>query len=207
MLFRSLFDNGERYTIKFGHRRVLAARIAGLSEIDAFVRPPYADSKDRAVTQLIENVQREDLPPRDLEVAVRDLLDFMKGDANAVASFLGKSRRWVNYITGASDARDALPPEAQVKAEELGSRELFDLASKTSPDKLPDAVEDAVKEKASKGAPAVKSEKKEKPVLSFTVSLMADGTISTNLTVPDKAKALIDKAVEIIRASKQKEGK
>ena len=55
-----------------GHRRVAAAKAAGLSEVPALV---IEDPGDPAALQVIENIHRRDLDPMDRARAIRRLLD------------------------------------------------------------------------------------------------------------------------------------
>lgn len=61
----------DRYEIVYGHRRVEAARRAGLTVIPAIIEG--LDDADAMVQALIENLQREDLGPMDLARALQAL--------------------------------------------------------------------------------------------------------------------------------------
>jgi ParB family chromosome partitioning protein len=87
-----VFKSGERYTIIAGHRRHLACRAANLDRIDVIVREPPRSIR---ATQLIENIQREDLNPLDVAISVRDLMAEQSVDAAGAAEALGKSKHWV----------------------------------------------------------------------------------------------------------------
>ena len=66
-----LRKNGEGYTTVYGHRRIEACRMAGLTDVDAFI-----EDMDDAVllTQaLIENVVREDMASIDIGKAFRQI--------------------------------------------------------------------------------------------------------------------------------------
>jgi ParB-like chromosome segregation protein Spo0J len=62
---------GEEYELVYGHRRVEAARRAGLEEIEAMVET--VDDTAALIQALIENVQREDMETMDKARALRDL--------------------------------------------------------------------------------------------------------------------------------------
>lgn len=55
-------EGGDKYIIVAGERRVKAHKIAGLKNIQAFIKK-YKDDSSWMVESLIENVQREDLSP------------------------------------------------------------------------------------------------------------------------------------------------
>lgn len=52
---------GERYQLIAGERRLRASRLAGLSEVPAFIRE--ADDRQMMALALVENIQRQDLNP------------------------------------------------------------------------------------------------------------------------------------------------
>jgi len=78
------------YELVAGERRVRAARMAGLREIPAIVRP-YADD-EVLVLGLVENIQRDDLNPIDKAVAYRRLVSHLGATQEEVAGRLGLDR-------------------------------------------------------------------------------------------------------------------
>ena len=91
-----------RWILNFGARRLRAARLAGLTQIPAFV-DTTADHYD----QVIENEQREGLRPLELALFVQKRLAL--GDNQAViARRLGKSRQWVTLATAMIEPPDWL---------------------------------------------------------------------------------------------------
>jgi ParB family transcriptional regulator, chromosome partitioning protein len=91
-----------RWMLNFGARRLRASKLAGLSEIPAFV-DAAADSYD----QVIENEQRKGLTPLELALFVRRRLRV--GDSQAeIARGIGKSRQYVTMATALIDAPDWL---------------------------------------------------------------------------------------------------
>ena len=79
------------YLVVIGERRVRAAREAGLRTIPAVVRD---DVDDRRMLELalVENIQREDLPPLELAEAYRLLREDHGLSQQEIASRVGKSR-------------------------------------------------------------------------------------------------------------------
>jgi ParB family chromosome partitioning protein len=73
-----------------GERRLRAARMAGLLEIPAVVRE--SDERARMELALVENLQREDLPPLDEADAYRVLMDEYGLTQEELAARVGKSR-------------------------------------------------------------------------------------------------------------------
>lgn len=78
------------YQIVAGERRWRAARMAGLTEIPAYVKE--LDDEKTAQIALIENVQREDLSPIEEAQAYRKLMDTYGMTQEQVAKAVGKSR-------------------------------------------------------------------------------------------------------------------
>ena len=87
-----------RWVLNFGARRLRASKLAGLTEIPAFI-DTTADSYD----QVIENEQREGLKPLELALFVQKRL--AAGDNQAeIAKRLGKSRQYVTRRIGPAGA-------------------------------------------------------------------------------------------------------
>ena len=81
---------GERYIIIAGERRWRAARMAGLTEIPAYV----GDYSEREIAELslIENIQREDLNPIEEAQAYKRLMTEFDLKQDEVAKRVSKSR-------------------------------------------------------------------------------------------------------------------
>ena len=91
-----------RWMLNFGARRLRASKLAGKTEVPAFV-DPMADTYD----QVIENEQRESL--KSLELALFVQRRIAKGDSQAeIARRLGKTRGYVTFICALVDAPDWL---------------------------------------------------------------------------------------------------
>lgn len=97
--------HGSGYELVAGHRRVLAARIAGLTAIPAVVRE---DVSDRLELALVENIQRVDLNAVELARAYRVLIDTYDLTQDEVAERVGKSRTTVTNTLRALTAPQAL---------------------------------------------------------------------------------------------------
>lgn len=91
-------DAEGRWMLNFGARRLRASRLAGRTEIPAFV-DDAADSFD----QVIENEQRAALRPLELALFVQRQL--ARGTSQAeVARRLGKSKAYLSYVCALIDA-------------------------------------------------------------------------------------------------------
>jgi ParB family chromosome partitioning protein len=109
-----------RWLLNFGARRLRASKLAGRSDIPAFV-DVSADSYD----QVIENEQREGLKPLELALFIQRRL--AAGDSQAeVARRIGKSKAYVTYAMALIDAPDWLM-SAYREGRCSGLRELYDL--------------------------------------------------------------------------------
>ncbi|QCR85122.1 ParB/RepB/Spo0J family partition protein [Moraxella osloensis] len=86
------------YIINHGHRRLRASKLAGLTEIPAFL-----DININSFGRLIENIQREDLNPLDIANQLKIYLD--NGETNrSIAQKIGKSETWVSRHLGLQDS-------------------------------------------------------------------------------------------------------
>jgi ParB/RepB/Spo0J family partition protein len=84
-----------RLHIVHGHRRVAAAKAAGLPSVPVIVE--QIAEEELTALQLIENLQRTDLSLRDTAFAVRKLYN-EHGAACLVADMLQKPRSWVSKM-------------------------------------------------------------------------------------------------------------
>lgn len=81
------------YEIVAGHRRLLAARLAGLETLPCVVRE--LDDVQVLKIQTIENLQREDVHPLDESDGFARLIEVAKYDVPTIAHELGKSPSYV----------------------------------------------------------------------------------------------------------------
>ena len=105
---RLFAEEGPYWEIVYGHRRVEAARRAGLTEILAII--DGIDDAAALIQALIENVQREDLGTLDKARALRDIQDITGWSQHEMArrGVLGQS--YVGKLLALLDE----PPEIQV---------------------------------------------------------------------------------------------
>jgi ParB family transcriptional regulator, chromosome partitioning protein len=109
-----------RWMLNFGARRLRASKMAGRTDIPAFI-DTTADSYD----QVIENEQREGLRPLELALFVQKRIAL--GDKQAeIAKRLGKSRQWVTLATALIEPPDWLL-QAYREGRCRGINELYDL--------------------------------------------------------------------------------
>lgn len=85
-----VMPDDDQFEILVGERRWRAAKIAGLTKIDAIVRKYNAD--EQLILQLIENIQRTNLNPVEEAKAYKTLMENLEITQEELASRLGKSR-------------------------------------------------------------------------------------------------------------------
>lgn len=122
-----------RYQLRFGARRLRAARMAGLTEVRALVQPGELDAPEAIVEQLIENDQREGLSTAELARAVAQLLELNVTQAE-IGRRLGRSKEQIAMLASIRE----MPPELQALAPRLGVRTLYELhkAWKSDPGRI-----------------------------------------------------------------------
>lgn len=120
-----------KYVIKHGERRWRACRRLSIP-VEAVIKNTY-EPEDRALgSELVENIQREDLEPLEIAAAL-DQMQRLGRTHDEIAKFLGKSRNWVtNHLSlnKLSDAvREALtiPESDGVDPDEAGELLTYDV--------------------------------------------------------------------------------
>lgn len=100
------------YRIITGHRRLRAAKAAGLSQVEVLIRDPE-DERTRRQKSIISNVQREDVGPVEMAEALQSMLvedDRLKTQED-LARVIGKDKTWVSGMLRIL----TLPPVLQKK--------------------------------------------------------------------------------------------
>ncbi len=89
----------EQYEIISGERRFRASKIAGLTEIPAYVRPTEENDQLMLEMALIENIQREDLNAIEIAVSYERLMEECKLNQEELSDRVAKKRSTVaNYL-------------------------------------------------------------------------------------------------------------
>ncbi len=97
-----------KYQLVAGERRYKAAKIAGLTDIPAYVR--QTNDADLLELALLENLQREDLNAIEISLSYKRMMDELNYTQEQVAERMGKERSTVaNYIRLLK-----LPPDIQL---------------------------------------------------------------------------------------------
>ncbi len=99
---------GDEFELISGERRLRAAKLVGLQEIPAYIRP--AKNAQMLEMALVENVQREELNPIEVALGYQRLVDEYGLTQEEVAKRVGKKRSTIaNFIRLLH-----LPPKIQV---------------------------------------------------------------------------------------------
>jgi ParB family chromosome partitioning protein len=87
----------DKYQLISGERRLKASKLAGLTEIPAFIR--IANDEQMLELALVENIQREELNPLEIGISFQRLLDECQLKQEELSKKVGKDRSTVaNYI-------------------------------------------------------------------------------------------------------------
>lgn len=90
-------DN-DKFRLIAGERRYRATKLAGLTEIPAFIRASGSELEMLQMA-LIENIQREDLNPIDISLSFKRLVDEFSLTQEELSNKIGKKRSTVtNYL-------------------------------------------------------------------------------------------------------------
>jgi ParB/RepB/Spo0J family partition protein len=120
VIVRPSADGPGCFDIIAGFRRFLAAGRAGLATVPVVIRDGGGQGGVRAL-QLIENLQREDLPPLDVADGIAALMEEEKLDEKAAAARLGwhdrKVRRYLQLHKAPEIIRTALESGLSVEVE------------------------------------------------------------------------------------------
>lgn len=88
------FDIFDSYTVIIGHRRLAAAKLAGLNTVSCSV--VHLDEKQQVAMMLLENMQRVDLTPIEQAKGIQQCLDFGMTEAD-ITKQTGLSKKKVKH--------------------------------------------------------------------------------------------------------------
>ncbi|OGR85187.1 MAG: hypothetical protein A3J74_00355 [Elusimicrobia bacterium RIFCSPHIGHO2_02_FULL_57_9] len=107
------YDNvSKSYELIAGERRLRAAELAGLKEIEVVVRAPGSD-KQRLILAMIENLQREDLNPIEEALGYLRLMKEFQITQTQLGHVLGKSKSAVSNTLRLLDLPDEIQKSLQ----------------------------------------------------------------------------------------------
>lgn len=117
--------NGDRFTLHDGERRWRAHKLAGLTEVPAYIVPPGADPKELLLRAIAANDQRADLSPIERAKSYQRLHDDYGLSDAAIAEEVGKSRSVVANLRRLLQLPD--DRQQQVASGELSERQALAL--------------------------------------------------------------------------------
>ncbi len=100
------------YELIAGERRWRAAALAGLKEMDVFIRQPR-DEKHRMALTLIENLQRADLNPIEIAIGYLRLMKEFEINQTALSEYMGKSKAAISNTLRLLDLSDEIQKALQ----------------------------------------------------------------------------------------------
>lgn len=160
---------GDKYILVDGERRYRAAKVAGLTELDAIVEERELTPDEITERSLVANCQREDLKPLEKARGIAELMKQTGQNASEVSGRLGMSNAMVSRLLGLLElpadiqeqiASGKISPSAAVElAKVRDSRLQSELAGQVASGKLTrDGIAKAAKPKkrsaSSAGKPA-----------------------------------------------------
>ena len=98
-----------KYVILQGERRWRAAKLAGLTEIDAIILDKDVSERDRILGQLTENLQRDDMKPLEIAFAFEELRD-LGLKQKEIAQHLGLTKSYVSLYLSLTKIPAELEP-------------------------------------------------------------------------------------------------
>ena len=129
-------EDGDYFQIITGERRYHAALEVGLTEVPAIVRD--IDDTTKAIHQLVENLQREDMNPVEEAAAFRRYLAATGQSQDQLAARIGKSKTYVSQILAIDEqlTRQEKTHLARVSPAKLPGKSLIYEALQVSDQKL-----------------------------------------------------------------------
>lgn len=110
--------NGDGYTLVYGHRRVAAARMAGLTEIEAIVED--VPEKKLLTQALVENVVREDMPAIEIAKALQGIINDTGCTQQELANKMGWDKGTVSRFLAMLDPELGLATSKNVALRNMG---------------------------------------------------------------------------------------
>ena len=143
-------QNGKGFDLIYGHRRVAAAKMAGLKEIDA-IEVNVTDDMAR-VYALTENVIREGMQDGDIALALQTIMTDNNWTQEKVGRFFGRNQDWVGGLLALLDGELGLSTSGKYERARISARDLEKAKAGLGTDPanralLPDVLKKVVDEK------------------------------------------------------------
>jgi ParB family chromosome partitioning protein len=133
-----VYEENDEYVIIYGHRRYLAAKEAGINELNCIIIDKPSDI-DTIYMQVIENEQVKSLSAKDREAYIKKLRD-MGESFEVIAQKVGKSVPWIRQCAIAAEVREKNQPVLDKANIEFGTTDIYNFRNATK-----DEVEEAIK--------------------------------------------------------------
>jgi len=127
-----VYEENDEYVIIYGHRRYLAAKEAGLNELNCIIVDKPSDI-DTIYMQVIENEQSKSLSPKDREAYIKKLKDMGETFEN-IAKKVGKTVQWIRQSLIAAEVREKNQPVLNQANIEFGTTDLYKLRNASEED-------------------------------------------------------------------------
>lgn len=131
---------GERYELVAGHRRLAAARLLGWATIPGIVRP--ADEDEAYLLTLVENLQRENLSPREEADALEVLVRQRGWSTRQVAAAVQRSQAFVSKRLRVFEDAALAPAVLADKLSVSAAEELLGVAGRRRYELVAQAIEE-----------------------------------------------------------------
>ena len=95
-------DGNGRYIIEQGERRFRAAKIAGMTHLEAVITKPSGKKVDRIIRQLAENAARDDMKLHEVVDAVGEILGYGVRAVD-LAKKIGKDKTFISTVSSLVD--------------------------------------------------------------------------------------------------------
>lgn len=188
----------KRFELISGERRLRASKLAGLSEIPAYIRE--VNDEDIIAFALIENIQREELNPLEIAMGYQRLIDECSYTQTEVAERVGKNRTTVTNMLRLLQLPDFI--QAALRDESISSghaRTLINVNKESDQRKLLSMIqkkalsvrqtEDLVRNYDKKGKQkSTKKKQEERNPFIEDVAKQLRNTLSTKVNIKEKGK-------------------
>lgn len=117
--------NGDGFDLVAGHRRLAAAKLAGLTHVEVHIKADLDDDASKIEAQIVENTQRRDITPLELAQATLDLKACGLTQPQ-IAKAIGASKEYVSKLQHAASTL-FVDDDVAAAANELTEHGLFTL--------------------------------------------------------------------------------
>lgn len=154
----TVYEEDGDFILITGERRFLAAKKAGLKNLNCIIVDRPKNDADRIVIQAIENEIRENVSSVEREEYIKQLSDMGFSDEE-ICNKLHKSRAWLSIARGASIVREKHGNDFVEAGVELVTKDAYALKDST-----PDEIESIIQEVKAQSTPTAKKKAVKKAI-------------------------------------------